>query len=165
MNTPKIYVGTYAKYNNGSIKGAWLDLTDYNDKGSFLDACLEVHKDECDPELMFQDYKNFPKSFYHESSLDDRLFEYIQLDADEQEIVEAYLDNIESKADIQYILDSYIGTYTSVEDYVEETADLSDVPAHIVNYIDWKSLARDIELEGYHSFIKLSYDKTLVFTK
>ena len=113
---------------------------------------------------MFQDYESFPKSFYYESSLDDRLFEYIQLDDNEQEIIEAYLENIDPKVDIQYILDSYIGTYTSVEDYVEETADLSDVPAHIVNYIDWRSLARDIELEGYHSFIKLSYDKTLVFT-
>jgi hypothetical protein len=28
-HTPRIYVGTYAKYNAGSIAGAWLDLDDY----------------------------------------------------------------------------------------------------------------------------------------
>lgn len=27
--TYRIYVGTYAKYSSGSIKGAWLDLEDY----------------------------------------------------------------------------------------------------------------------------------------
>ena len=26
-DTPKIYVGTYSKYNDGSIDGKWIDLT------------------------------------------------------------------------------------------------------------------------------------------
>jgi len=63
----RIYVGTYAKYNAGSIKGAWLDLEDYSDRDAFLEACRELHKDEQDPEFMFQslsenirrDYKVF----------------------------------------------------------------------------------------------------------
>ncbi|MDO8250269.1 MAG: antirestriction protein ArdA [Rhodoferax sp.] len=25
---PRVYVGTYAKYNEGSIEGGWLDLED-----------------------------------------------------------------------------------------------------------------------------------------
>src|SRR5690349_16831915 len=54
---PRVYVGTYAKYNNGSIAGAWLDLEDYADKDSFLAACAELHKDEDDPEFMFQDFE------------------------------------------------------------------------------------------------------------
>ena len=39
----RIYVGTYAKYNAGSIKGAWLDLEDYADRDAFLEACRELH--------------------------------------------------------------------------------------------------------------------------
>lgn len=35
-DTPKVYVGTYAKYNNGDISGEWLDLTDYVDYDDFL---------------------------------------------------------------------------------------------------------------------------------
>lgn len=65
--TPRIYVGTYAKYNNGSIEGAWLDLTDYADAEDFLNACKELHKDEEDPELMFQDFEGFPDFLYSES--------------------------------------------------------------------------------------------------
>ena len=27
----KIYVGTYSKYNNGSLSGDWFDLSDYSE--------------------------------------------------------------------------------------------------------------------------------------
>lgn len=46
-----IYVGTYAKYNAGSLFGKWFDLSDFADKDEFLEACKELHKDEDDPEL------------------------------------------------------------------------------------------------------------------
>ena len=39
LSEARVYVGTYGKYNNGSLFGAWLDLSDYSDKeepaGSF----------------------------------------------------------------------------------------------------------------------------------
>ena len=37
----RIYVGTYNAYNEGSLKGAWLDLEDYDDQDDFLRACRE----------------------------------------------------------------------------------------------------------------------------
>lgn len=30
LSAAKVYVGTYGKYNNGSLSGAWLDLSDYS---------------------------------------------------------------------------------------------------------------------------------------
>ena len=36
---PSIYVGTYEKYNNGSIAGKWLKLNDYEDISAFYKAC------------------------------------------------------------------------------------------------------------------------------
>ena len=48
LSEAKVYVGTYAKYNNGSLSGAWLDLSDYSDKEEFYEACRELHKDEED---------------------------------------------------------------------------------------------------------------------
>jgi antirestriction protein len=33
-----VYVGTYRKYNDGSIKGDWLDLEDYDSKADFYEA-------------------------------------------------------------------------------------------------------------------------------
>lgn len=51
-----VYVGTYAKYNGGSVAGDWLDLDDYASYGAFVEACKKLHADEEDPELMFQDW-------------------------------------------------------------------------------------------------------------
>lgn len=72
LNNAKLYVGTYAKYNDGSINGAWLDLSDYDTAEEFLTACAELHADEPDAEFMFQDYEGFPSKYYGESmSYDD----------------------------------------------------------------------------------------------
>ena len=51
---PSLYVGTYAKYNAGSIAGEWIDLTNFSDADEFLAHCAELHKDEEDPEFMFK---------------------------------------------------------------------------------------------------------------
>ena len=78
-----VYVGTYQKYNNGSIGGAWVDLTKFSNEEEFLDHCKVLHKDEEDPELMFQDFEEFPKAYYSESGLDSDLWEWLSLDDDD----------------------------------------------------------------------------------
>lgn len=75
LSEARVYVGTYNKYNNGSLFGKWLDLSDYSDKDEFLEACRELHKDEQDPELMFQDYENIPEALISESWLSEKFFE------------------------------------------------------------------------------------------
>ena len=94
MNTtpPRLYVGTYAKYNRGSIEGKWLDLEDYADKEDFYEACAELHKDEADPEIMFQDFEGFPREFYCESSVPDALFDWLALSEDDRELLARYAD-------------------------------------------------------------------------
>ena len=67
LSEARVYVGTYNKYNNGSLFGKWLDLSDYSDKDEFLEVCRELHKDDQDPEFMFQDYENIPEAFISES--------------------------------------------------------------------------------------------------
>ncbi|WP_260264062.1 antirestriction protein ArdA [Elizabethkingia ursingii] len=57
LDTICIYVGTYKKYNEGSLFGKWLSLSDYSDYDELLEAMKELHKDEDDPEFMFQDYE------------------------------------------------------------------------------------------------------------
>ncbi len=61
---PRIYVGTYNAYNEGSIKGAWLDLEDYDNHDAFMTACRELHADEHDPECMFQDFEGIHSEFF-----------------------------------------------------------------------------------------------------
>lgn len=57
---PRVYVGTYAKYNSGSIAGGWLSLMDYDTYADFCKACRALHKDERDPELMIQGTECMP---------------------------------------------------------------------------------------------------------
>ena len=67
LSEARVYVGTYNKYNSGSLFGKWLDLSDYSDKDEFMEACRELHKDDQDPEFMFQDYENIPEALISES--------------------------------------------------------------------------------------------------
>ena len=74
LSEARVYVGTYGKYNNGSLFGAWLDLSDYADKEEFYEACRELHKDEEDAEFMFQDYENIPENLISESWISENFF-------------------------------------------------------------------------------------------
>ena len=60
METCKVYVGTYKKYNSGSIAGGWISLQDCRDYNDFLSKCRKLHADERDAEFMIQDTENFP---------------------------------------------------------------------------------------------------------
>ena len=66
--SPRVYVGTYAKYNSGSIEGAWFDLEDYRNKLEFEHACQELHG-AGDHEFMFQDHVGIPDRHISESYL------------------------------------------------------------------------------------------------
>lgn len=37
LQEAKIYVGTIEKYNNGSLDGKWVNLSDFNSLDDFLD--------------------------------------------------------------------------------------------------------------------------------
>jgi len=161
LENPAIYVGTYKKYNNGSIQGAWFDLTKFDCLEDFIEACEELHNDEDDPELMYQDFENFPKELYSESSISESLFDYINLNDSEREILDAYLNciggNIEEAMD-KYE-DAYYGTYESFSDFCfEHFNDTTDIPAHLDSYIDYDRVERDY----YHDF---SFEDGHVFFK
>ena len=147
----KIYVGTYEKYNNGSIEGAWLDCEDYADHAEFIEACEALHAAESDPELMFQDFEDFPKDFYGESSIDARLWGFLGLDTGDREIVTAWLseNSLSKNEDLQSIVDSFTGRYVSWADYAEEiTNDCNKIPDYLQFYIDWEKMGRDMSYES-----------------
>jgi antirestriction protein len=153
----KIYVGTYGKYNAGSIKGAWLDLEDYNSKQEFIDACYKLHADENDPELMFQDWEDIPSSFISESSLDERTWEWLSLDEDERQTVSAYLDEVDQSSDVDSALEAFDGEHDSEEDWArdfwEQTGMSSQLPEFAQNYIDYQGFARDASMGGDITFV------------
>ncbi|MFX1707185.1 antirestriction protein ArdA [Chitinophaga sp. CC14] len=156
-----IYVGTYAKYNNGSLFGKWLNLSDYASIEEFYEACAELHKDEHDPEYMFQDYEHIPENLVSECGLKKEFFEIrdaiIELSEDDQTAFYIWLDH-ESRdfssgeiADlIQSFQDAYIGKYDSEEDYAREIIeDCYNLPEFALQYFDYEKYANDLFCDGY----------------
>ena len=84
----RVYVGTYGKYNNGSLFGKWLDLSDYNTYGDFLKACKQLHKGERDPEFMIQDSEGFPDGLSCMEWLSEQDFNDVKLAMKEEEQAE-----------------------------------------------------------------------------
>jgi len=149
--TPRVYVGTYAKYNNGSIAGEWIDLEGH-DKESFYAACLKLHKDEADPELMFQDFDGFPREYYGESGLDPKIWDWLELDDDEKELLAVYLEHVNQDGTMEEARDAFAGKFDSEEDwaeqFLEDTGSLANVPENLRNYIDFAAYARDAGYDG-----------------
>ncbi|MGS4344076.1 antirestriction protein ArdA [Myroides odoratus] len=157
----KVYVGTYAKYNNGSIKGDWIELSNFSSIEEFYEFCKELHCDETDPEFMFQDWENIPSELISESNLSENTFSIIEkisdLDYKTLEAFSAWISignyNIESD-DIDSLFESfeddYQGYYNSEEDFayqiIDECYDLSDF---VKSYFDYERFARDLFMSDY----------------
>ena len=152
---PCVYVGSYAKYNNGSIEGKWLDLEDYEDLEAFYAACKKLHKDEEDPELMFQDWEYIPKSMVGECWIDNNFYDLLDTVGRSSLDYEVYLAAIDNGLDYEDLEDHYMGEHDSDEDFTLEMLGEPD-PTHFAHYhIDWESCARDYmqdftEIEGHY---------------
>ena len=160
---PAVYVGTYHKYNCGSLAGMWLDLTTFASYEDFCEVCRFLHRDEADPELMFQDMENFPDEWYNESGLDedtfDLILQYADLDDDERRAFDAYIENKGSGRDAEVFddfRDKYVGEFDSEEEFAEHIADecgmLDKVPESIKQYFNYERFARDLFASDYDFF-------------
>ena len=151
--TARVYVGTYAKYDSGSIAGEWLDLEKYANKESFIEACRALHNDESDPELMFQDFEGFPASYYSESSIDDSLWYWLELEDDDKELLTIYQTAVDEKGDIEEARACFHGVHDSAADFAanwfEETGEADKIPESLRCHIDWNGVARDFGYDGW----------------
>lgn len=156
-DNPKLYCGTYGKYNNGSIKGAWMDMTEYEDAEEFFAACRELHKDEADPEFMFQDFECFPKELYSESMSTkdvEPILAYAKLDEGQRELVADFCDATGESFgtyDIEQIESSLMFTadpdsWDSVEEQFgyDWAGSMITIPEDVQPYFDYKRYGEDM---------------------
>ena len=165
METIKIYVGTYGKYNNGSIAGAWVDV-DNLDEDEFLEKCRELHKDEKDPEFMFQDWEciDLLRDFVSESVIDPEFWEIKEMIkdfSDEQIEALAAYQNIFGTIDVSDFEDKYFGHFEGFfgdintsfgQHMLEEMGELEQVPQHLRYYIDAEAYGRDLLMSDFTEF-------------
>lgn len=127
MTHPAVYVGTYKKYNNGSLYGEWVDLTKFATYEDFMRYIRNLHKDERNPEFMMQDFEGYPGEWYYESGMSKDTFDKIKeywdaFDGDDvkKQAYEAYVDWAGSDATVEDFEEKYMGTFDSEYDYIDE---------------------------------------------
>ena len=156
-DNPRIYVSTYAKYNDGSLEGEWVDLTDFDTYEDFVDYCSELHKDENDPEFMVQDFENFPKKWYHESGLPsedefNKINEYYLMSDIEKSAYETFIDYTDNE-DIDDFHEAYQGQFESASDFAYDLVDSlgwDGIGSNAIDmYFDYDAFGRDIMMD-YH---------------
>ena len=152
---PSVYVGTYSKYNDGSLCGLWIDLSTFNDFDEFIDFCKAIHADEEDPELMAQDFEGFPRQWYNEGFMSeddfDNIIEYSELcDKYSREAVDDYMEFHDELDDFE---EAYCGEWDSEEDFarhiVSEFYDLERSMGKLANYFDYEAFGRELFMWDY----------------
>lgn len=155
---PRIYVGTYGKYNDGSIDGDWVDIDDFDNYEDFVDHCRELHKDEKDPEFMVQDYEGYPEAWYHESGLPTedefyRMKEISELSESEKGAYAAFLSLGYRNDSIENFREHYHGTYNNDSDFGYDTVKSFGWDGvgeeNLEWYFDYDSFGRDL-MYDYH---------------
>ena len=150
---PAVYVGTYGKYNNGSIAGSWVDLTEVTNYAEFMELCAAIHSDETDPEFMFQDFQGFPRPLYHESTMQSffNVWEYILENLTDYDMAAVWAW-VENGCTVDTFEDAYSGEADSENAFAEQLFDeiyLHDVPASVQSYIDYDKFTRDLFMTDY----------------
>ncbi|WP_370899555.1 antirestriction protein ArdA [Chryseobacterium gossypii] len=162
LDTASIYVSTYAKYNNSSLSGKWLNLSDYSDYDELLEAMRELHKDESDPEFMLNDYEGcslFEKlGLIGESFLSPEIYniaEQINESEYDIEVFEACTDClgiIDFQSIYEYVNNFYYGEYANDIEFVEYLYE-NDIPFNLPSFvmIDWEATERSIMFDYFES--------------
>ena len=155
-STASVYVGTFGKYNNGSIAGAWIDLEDH-DEESFAEAIRELHKDEADPEYMYQDREGFGSVMFTEGHVNDGAWEALEawkdMDEDRREAFGIFIGNGSHSLSeaAKAFEEAYQGQYDGKEAFAEQLAEHIGVQvpdSWPLNCIDWERAARDLFVGG-----------------
>lgn len=95
---------------------------------------------------MYQDYENFPEELYSESSLHDDLWDWMELDEDQQEIIEAFLSCFGGSFSdaLNDYEGAYCGHYESFRDFCEERfLEVNEIPENLIHYIDYGAIEAD----------------------
>jgi antirestriction protein len=157
LNYPNIYVGTYNKYNNGSIAGEWVDLSNFDNLEDFYTYCKELHSDEVDPEFMFQDIEYDHFDLISESYIDSKIYDiYSELESNNIDI-ELFSEWVKHTGyeytDIDTFQESYQGEFKDDEDFAYETAYSLGLIDHKStwpnNCIDWDHAARELMYDHF----------------
>lgn len=149
--TIKIYVASLEAYNSGRMVGDWITPTDYLSFEKFNDA-IQIATKNAD-EVAVHDYEgidlddeypDFEELYYFCQAVEDSWVD--------NEAIIAYAENTGEELNTELIANaesSYVGTYSSFQEYADDYADELIHPKDdfIKSYFDYESFARDLEYD------------------
>ena len=112
--------------NNKSLEFQSLAKKENNYLGKLILQSHNLHADEEDPELMYQDYECFPSAWYSESCIDedtfDRIMEYADMDDDDRDAFDEFSDAFGNDC-VASFKERYMGQWDSEKDFAEHIID------------------------------------------
>lgn len=160
LDTPSIWVGTYAAYSNGILHGAWIDCTlgvdhIWNEINTILKTCPEKGE-----EYGIFDTSALPKSIGEHSCDFENIAAWAEALEEHGEIIASLADylgdeNIETV--LEFHENNYHGSAKDFEEFAENFFDDvygHEVPEHLKSYIDYEAFARDLE----HDYLTIRLD-------
>ena len=164
---PRIYVACLAAYNEGILHGAWIDAARepwalWDDVNAILASSPIAGAEE----FAIHDYEGFGPVRICEYDGLDHVSELAGFIAEHGAVGAALIHHcdcdLEEARDA--LSDRYLGSYTSLADYVQEiTEETTDIPKSLRYYIDWQAMARDAEISGDLFTLTTEYDVVHVF--
>lgn len=163
---PRIYVACLAAYNNAILHGRWIEATTPEDIQNQVRDMLAASPEPSAEEWAIHDHEGFQgcdlseyASFESVCDLADFIEEHGELGA---KIYEYFGGDL---SDARAAFDDYAGEYASKAEFAEQLFEETgaEIPTNLQYYIDWKSLARDMELNGEIMSVELSFEEVHVF--
>ena len=159
---PAIYMGFWGLYNDANLYGNWIKLEEAN-TAEKIEQCIDFLRQKYSnpqdhnlEEWMVQDHENLPRCLHGENPDLDKIEEFMTaLEDIGADNIEPYLmacDNQHSIIDADDFRDCFYGIYDSEEDFCQQFHDDngSDL-GPLANHIDWESVWRDFDCDGWHS--------------
>ena len=165
MTIPRIYVACLASYNNGILHGYWIDCT--TDPEEIQNDINQMLSDSPMPdaeEWRIDDYDYF-YGFDPSRYLPEKIYQFATFIEEHESLGAELLDihgDLEAAKDA--LEDNYLGCYESLADYAEElTTSCCEIPKCLQYYIDYRSMARDMEINGEFYSIRTGFEKHHLF--
>ncbi|MGU2656202.1 antirestriction protein ArdA [Pseudomonas aeruginosa] len=147
----RIYVADLAAYNAGYLHGVWIDATqNIDDIQDQITAMLAESPVDDAEEYAIHDYEGFDGYHLSEYAGIHSAHDIACFIADYPDFGGALLANLHDLDEARCMAEEhYVGCHASLADYAQElTEQTTTMPQHLAYYIDYQSMARDMELGG-----------------
>lgn len=173
MTTPRVYFADLAAYNNGQLRGVWVDFyegIEADDVQFAIDALL---KDSEGEEWRIDDYEDFAGCKISDLETLCQVAELIHEHG--EGAVKGFIGHVGE----EYLFDrtcsfedNYRGCFKSEVDFCQEHFQIAEEAkeirvfdwATLDQYIDWKAIANDAFINSYYSY-KAGYEEIHVYVR